>query len=58
MICTIVASIVYDVPEEFGSATCTSSLNFGSRRSAQHLGSGRPFLARSSVLNPNPSAPA
>ena len=48
--CTNVASIVYEVPDEFGFATCTSSLNAGLVRSAQHLGSGMPFFASCGAL--------
>src|SRR5207247_1595433 len=48
--CTIVASRVYEVPELFGSATCTSSRYFSDRRSLQHLGSGSFLRASSSLL--------
>ena len=50
MSCTNVASIVYDVPEEFGLATWISSLNAGLVRSAQHLGAGMFFFFSCSVL--------
>jgi hypothetical protein len=46
----MVASIVYEVPDEFGSATCTSPLSSGRVRSFQHFGSGSFFFATSSVL--------
>src|SRR3989337_2138751 len=36
----MVASMVYEVPEEFGSATCTSSLYLSESRPFQHFGSG------------------
>src|SRR4030095_16171690 len=55
---TIVASSVYEVPDEFGSATSTSPLNSGRMRSFQHFGSGSFFFAASSVLYPKPRAPA
>src|SRR6266496_3634717 len=47
--CTSVASIVYDVPDEFGFATWISSLSFGLSRSDQHLSSPMPFFFACSV---------
>ena len=48
--CTSVASIVYDVPDEFGFATWISSLNSGRVRSDQHFGAGALRFFSFSVL--------
>src|SRR5215475_9593630 len=53
-----VASIVYDVPDELGSATCSSPLYSGRTRSSQRRGPGSFFVAQRSVLCPQPTAPA
>ena len=46
----MVASMVQAVPEEFGSAICTSPLNSGLIRSAQQAGGVSLRRAMSSVL--------